>query len=973
MSAMNKIAPFVVDRAAAAAGVKARLNDIIRPDRIMTDPLMTYAYSGDASTYRLVPAVVVIINSEDEVRAVMNAARAEGLPLTFRAAGTSLSGQAITEGVLAVLGDGWKKLQILDGGERVTLGPANIVANVNKALKPFNRKLGPDPASQATCKIGGVVNNNSSGMCCGVAYNTYHTMLRLRVMLVDGTILDTGDATSVAEFRKSHAALLQSLVDLHHEVMADEELVALIRKKYRIKNTVGYSINALIDFHDPIDILIHLIVGSEGTLGFVSEVTYRTIDEHPYKATDLVIFPDAYSCARAISRLANNGVQSTTGVIAAEFMERLALEECRAYEIIEQFVPYFTDTSPAVLIDVAAPDEETLHAEIAKTVAILREEGATKIDFSTDMERSGKLWDVRKGLFAIGGAARPKGTTFMTEDVAAPIDKLAEFVTDLRALLDAHGYPTASIIGHALAGNLHFVMHDNFGEPDAARKFDVFNKALADLVSTRYGGSLKAEHGTGRAIAPFVENEWGSKAYKIMQRIKALFDPEGLLNPGVLLNADPEIHIKNLKLMPLADPIVDLCIECGFCEPACPATHLTLSPRQRIVVTRERARLRKTGEDPARLAALEQEFEYAGLQTCAAGNVCAGRCPVGIETGTMVLGERARRRTDADRKTAHWVASHTHAIETTMKLAVGAQALSRTIIGDGATDTLARVARKVTGGRIPRVSRALKPGPGAPKPIAGPNLRNSPGESVPVSIATMPDNRVVYFPSCATRMFGAPTRENGLLQTPDATIELLRRAGFDPVVPDDLGGACCGQPFLSKGFPEESARVGDALHAKLSVASDHAACPVVTDASTCAKHMKEHPGDAPVMDSAEFLLANVLPRLTITKKVPVLAVHHNCSAQRLKEQDAINALAAAMADKVIVLQSFSCCGYAGDKGLFVPELNEWATRFAKGEVPADCTIGISTVSTCASGLTDHIGIPFVSIASLLESVSQPKS
>ena len=970
---MNQMAPLGVDKDAAAAGVKARLAGLIRPDRIMTDPLMTYAYSGDASSYRLVPAVVVIVNTEDEVRAVIEAARAERLPLTFRAAGTSLSGQAITEGVLAVLGDGWRKMQIVENGERITLGPAIIVANANKALKAFNKKLGPDPASQATCKIGGVVNNNSSGMCCGVAYNTYHTMVRLRVMLVDGTVLDSGDPDSVAAFRKSHAELLDQLHALHHEVSADAELVALIKKKYRIKNTVGYSVNALIDFHDPIDILIHLIVGSEGTLGFVSEVTYRTIDEHPFKATDLVVFPDPHSCARAISKLANGGVQTTTGVTAAEYIERRALQTVEHLPAIAPYVPYFTETSPAVLIDVSAPDMATLDTEIAKAVAILQSEGATHIDFSTDEHKSHALWDVRKGFFASGGAARPKGTSMLTEDVAAPIDRLADFVIDMRKLLDDFGYEDAIIFGHALAGNLHFQMSDNFMLPGAAEKFDAFSKALSDFVSVRYGGSLKAEHGTGRAIAPFVEIEWGEKAYRIMQRIKPLFDPEGLLNPGVLITPDKQTHIKNLKLMPLADPIVDLCIECGFCEPACPSTHLTLSPRQRIVVTRERARLRQTGEDPARLAAMERDFEYAGLATCAAGNVCAIRCPVGIETGTMVIGERARRRTDADRRTAHWVADHTRAIETTMKLAVGAQALSRTIIGDGATDTLAGVARKITGGRVPRVSHALRPGPGAPRPIAAPETRQNPGKTgFPVPISLMPDKRVVYFPSCATRMFGAPTRENGLLPTTDAMIALLRRAGYDPVVPDHLDGACCGQPFQSKGFPEEAARVGGELAALLSQFSDAGACPVVTDASTCTKHLREHHGETPVLDSAEFLATEVLPKLSI-KKISVLAVHHNCSAQRLKEQAAIETLANAMAERVIVLSSFQCCGYGGDKGLFVPELNEWATRFAKDEVPADCKIGISTVSTCASGLTDRVGIPFVSIASLLESVSQPQA
>ena len=968
---MNDMLPirgeFPRDRAKAAAGIVARLAGVIRKDRVMTDPVMTYAYSGDASHYRLEPAVVVIVNTEDEVRAVIAAARAEGLPLTFRAAGTSLSGQAITDGVLAVLGDGWRKLMVHEGAAEVTLGPANIVANVNKALKPYNRKIGPDPASQATCKIGGVVNNNSSGMCCGVAYNTYHTMLRLRVMLVDGTVLDSGDPESVASFRQTHAELFDGIATMHHEVMADATLVALIREKYRIKNTVGYSINALIDFHDPVDILIHLIVGSEGTLGFVSEVTYRTIPEHPYKVTGLVPFPDPHSCGRAISRLANGGVQQTHGVTSAEYLERRALQAVAHLPVMAPYERFFTEHSPAMLIDVSAESPEELEKEIATATAVLREEGATDIDFADgDGERAHQLWDMRKGFIPMFGATRPKGTAMLTEDVAAPVERLADFVIDMRQLLDAYGYTDGVLFGHALAGNLHFQMAADFGNPEEVDRFDRFSVALTELVSVQYGGSLKAEHGTGRAIASFVEREWGSTAYRVMHRIKALFDPEGLLNPGVLLNPDPQVHVHDLKRMPLADPIVDLCIECGFCEPACPSHHLTLSPRQRIVVTREKARLKATGEDPGRLAQMEKTFEYAGLATCAAGNVCALRCPVGIETGTMVLGERARRRTDADRRTAHLVGGHTLAVERSMKLAVGVNTFSRTIIGDGATDVLARFARTVTGGAIPRVSRALRPGPGAPKQ----NVKQMDAEKVEGEVWV--GDRVVYFPSCATRMFGAPTRENGMLPATDAMLALLRRAGWDVLVPEHADGECCGQPFLSKGFPEEAERVGQEARWTIDALAEYGRYPVVTDASTCARHMQEHPGEAAVRDSAEFLLAEVLPRLTITKKVPAVAVHHNCSAQRLKEQGAINALAAAVAEKVVVLDAISCCGFAGDKGLFLPELNAHATRFGKAQIPADCKIGISTVSTCATGLTERMEIPFFSIASVLEMVSAPE-
>ena len=956
------------ERHAAGERLVARLTGQLA-GKMYTDPLMTYAWSGDASAYRLIPAAVVFVNSEDEVRAVMAAARAENLPITFRAAGTSLSGQAVTDGVLAVLGDGWRTLKIHPGAEQITLGPAIIVAHANTALKPHNKKIGPDPASQATCKIGGVVNNNSSGMCCGVAQNTYHTMARLRLVLTDGTMLDSGDPQSCAAFRQSHAAMLEGLHRLHHQVMDDPELVALIKKKYAIKNTVGYSLNALVDFHDPLDILIHLMVGSEGTLGFVSEVTYNTVPEHPFKSTALVPFPDPQSAGRAIIDMANGGIQLTTGVTAAEYIERRALATVEHLPPMAPLLPWLTDNSPAVLIDVTAPDATTLDAEVAKAVELLTRHGATHVDFSTDAARSHALWDIRKGFFASGGAARPKGTAMLTEDVAAPIERLAEFVIDMRTLLDEHGYDDAIIFGHALAGNLHFQMSDDFALPGAAEKFDVFSKALSDLVSGQYQGSLKAEHGTGRAIAAFVEAEWGAKAYGLMRAIKDLFDPEGLLNPGVLLNADPKIHIKHLKVLPPADELVDMCIECGFCEPACPSHQMTLSPRQRIAVTRERERLRASGEDPERLQRLDVDFQYPGLDTCAACNLCSIRCPVGIETGTMIMGQRAQRRGDTARAAAGFVADHRGSVESLMRAGLGLADAARTIVPPPAVTALTDTARRLTGKRVPRVAPQLHRGPGAPTPIESRQDPRRTGFPVPIAQSGRPS--VVYFPSCATRMFGAPRTDHDLLAAPDAMLALLERAGFDVVMPDHLNGQCCGQPFQSKGFPDTAARVGGELKRELSALSDAGRLSVVTDASTCAKHLREFPGDAPVLDSSQFLLAQVLPRLSITQKLPVVAVHHNCSAQRLAEQPLTETIAKACAETIAVLRSVTCCGYAGDKGLFVPELNAHATRFVKNDIPAGCTLGVSTVSTCASGLSEHAGVPFVSLASLLEWASRP--
>ncbi len=932
--------------------VAAALKGLIPAHRLKTDPLYTYAYSGDASYFRLIPALVVIVDTEDEVRAVMAEARKESLPVTFRAAGTSLCGQAITDGVLCVLGDGWNNLSISENGEKATLGPAIIVADANAALRVHDRKIGPDPASQAACKIGGVVSNNSSGMCCGVAQNTYHTMDRLRLILSDGTLLDSADPASRKSFSLCRPDIVEGLAALGAEVRKDNELVDLIRRKYEIKNTVGYSLNALIDFTDPIDILTHLMVGSEGTLGFISEITYNTVPDHPHKATALVPFSTNHKAAEGVQAL------HEVGVSAAEFMERKALTTVEHLPAMVPFVPMLSTTSPAVLIEIMAENPELLDKDIKTACDALIEVGALSIpQFTKDPDVQLGLWDVRKGLFASAGASRPKGSVMLTEDVAVPIDRLADAVDDLRLVFDKHGYTEGIIFGHALAGNLHFQMHADFTNAPELERFEAFTADLARLVSVDYQGSLKAEHGTGRAIAPFVEQEWGEKAYSLMFRIKNLFDKELMLNPGVILNDNAKIHVQNTKQMVASDDLVDLCIECGLCEAACPSAGLTLSPRQRIAMIRETTRLDLTGENDELAKALEQGFVHAGMDTCAGCNLCATRCPIGIETGSMILGKRQAKRSGFSNAIAGLAANNTAIVEKLAGAAVGAQSLIRKLAGDKALESATGTLNKISGGKAPRVSKNLRPGPGVPPEVP--------------QVPDAPRGDVIYFPACASRMFGPPQTELDLLPVTDAMIALLQRAGFNPVVPQDLKGLCCGQPFLSKGFPGQAQEVGARLNTALASAVSGTPAPLyVTDTSTCALHMKNH--NTPVFDSAEFLATLVLPHLSVNAELDIVAVHHNCSAQHQNEKAATEKLARACAKEIAVLGSVTCCGYAGDKGLFQPELNAHALRFAPNDVPEGCTIGVSTVATCAIGLSDYLQIPFVSLASMLEFVTRPE-
>ena len=513
--------------------------------RIHTDPLRTLAYGTDASFYRLTPKIVVVAEDEAEVSGLVSLCRGQGAPVTFRAAGTSLSGQAVTDSVLIVLGEGFGGFAYDEERQVASLGPALVGGEANRRLLPFKRKIGPDPASIATAKIGGIAANNASGMCCGVGQNSYHTLSSMRLVLADGAVLDTADPASVARFRDTHGALLDGIAALSAEIRADAALFARINEKYRRKNTTGYAINALVDFSDPVDMLTHLMIGSEGTLGFLSRVDYRTVPEYADKASAFVVFADLEKACRAVTAL------KTTPVEAVELLDRASLESVKTKKGMPVDVDTLGPDASALLIEARAPDADDLGKRIA---AILLAIDATTtlngVAFSHDPVETARYWDMRKGTFPAVGGKRPAGTTVIIEDVAFPVERLAEATMDLRALMNAHGYTEAIIFGHALEGNLHFVFAQGFESPDEVTRYAGFMEAVAELVVGKYDGSLKAEHGTGRNMAPFVEREWGRAATEVMRRVKKLLDPQNLFNPGVVLNDDPKVHLKNLKPMP---------------------------------------------------------------------------------------------------------------------------------------------------------------------------------------------------------------------------------------------------------------------------------------------------------------------------------------------------------------------------------------------------------------------------------------
>ncbi|MCE5347637.1 MAG: FAD-binding oxidoreductase [Bacteroidales bacterium] len=930
-----------------------RLGKKIDRKRIFHDPLHTLAFGTDASFYRLIPKMVIMANDEKEVSLIMHECSTLAVPVTFRASGTSLSGQAVSDSVMVIVGENWKGYQITDNGSKIKSQPGLTGGKINALLAPYGRKIGPDPASIKSATIGGIVANNASGMSSGTVKNAYNTIQSIRIILFDGTILDTGDNTSKDEFLKSHSHFIEEIKTLAKSVNENPRLSERIRKKFKIKNTTGYSLNALTDYTDPFDIIAHLMIGSEGTLGFISGITLNTVIEHPFKASALMIFPDIEKACTAVS------VLKSTPVEAVELIDRSGLRSVENETGMPGYLKSLQQNACAILVETAADMKAGLDKQIQIILESIRDiPTEIPVHFTDVPEEYAVYWKIREGLFPSVGAMRNKGTTVIIEDVAFPIQHLAAATLDLKELLNKYRYDDSVIYGHALEGNLHFIFSQDFGINEEIERYEKLMSEVANLVLDKYDGSLKAEHGTGRNVAPFVEKEWGEEAYILMQMIKDIFDPQNMLNPGVIMNSDPKIHLKNLKPIPVANELIDKCIECGFCEPSCVSAGLTLTPRQRIVVYREMVSLKKSGHEPHIAAALAKSFSYEGDNTCATDGLCAASCPVKIDTGKLIKHLR-EEQIGSNQNMANWIAGHMSFVTASARVGLSVVNFFHVVLGTFLMKGISGGMRKISGNRIPFWNPFM---PTGAKKI---KINNEPISDNP--------RKVVYFPSCINRSMGVSRDHREEKQLSEKMISLLHKGGYEVIYPENLNNLCCGMAFLSKGYIEAGKKKSSELEAALLTASRNGEYPVLCDMSPCLYTMKDNmKSDLKLYEPVEFISDHLLPYLTIKPIDETITVFPVCSMKKLGLDGKLAELAKLCATKVIVADT-NCCGFAGDRGFTYPELNKHGLRDLKNQMPETVKHGYSTSRTCEIGMSMHSGVSHKSICYLVDKASSPKT
>lgn len=905
-------------------------------------------YSRDASFYELMPRGIAEPRDYYDIIALIEYAKVNRTYLTFRAAGTSLSGQSVSEGIVVDVSRHMNRYHISPKGTFVSSEPGVVAGNLNKQLKKYSRVIGPDPASINACMTGGIVANNSSGMRSGINRNAYNSVKSLKFILNNGLVVDSSRRDLDEYLLKFCPDVFYGILRLHKEINDNQKLREKIWKNYQIKNTIGYSLNAFLDYNSPGSILSKLMVGSEGTLGFIAEATFETYPEYDNRATGLLFFKEIEHACNSITSI------KECGVTALEIMDYKSITSVVSNDLISQYRTHLVPGCCFLLFEFSEANQLELSNKIEELKHILKDINLALPPMITyDKIEKARMWSVRKGLLASLGATRSPGSTFILEDICVPIGNFSRAFRLLSSLFEKYGYAETGIYGHCLDGNLHFMISQIFGKDSELRFYSAFMSELADIVVHRLDGSLKAEHGTGRNMAAFVELQWGREAYDIQKRIKHLLDPDGIFNRGVIINEDPDCHIQNIKSYPILNNDADKCIECGFCEQSCPSANLTLTPRQRIVL------MRKDAEGAATMLDNSQFF-YNLADTCAVDGLCSVSCPVGINTGEIVKDVRSHGNSTFTNRIYLYVAQNFGLSSFALRSIIEFMHFVTTVCATDRLNNLIRSLNRVKFFKfLPRI----------------PEWSSFNGKPDSLKYRIDSSAEFLLYSCCISRFMGKPdTKMNSLSEV---ISKIADKSGINLHIPKNTGRYCCGMSFASKGFYEAHRWSVNNIIEWFYKESDNGKKIIIFDSSSCFSSIKtcedvlsvenkERFKKLKFIDISEFLLDYVLTNCHATNKVNEVVLHPTCSSIKMGIDSKLVKIAERCAKSVIVPQSLGCCGIAGDRGFLYPELPISASRKEAMEVREFESDGYySSNIPCEIGMSQATGRNYYSIAYLV--------
>lgn len=788
---MNTAAPLILPERSRAIGADLRAQ--LGSDKVKDDVATLTAYAVDASIYRVVPKAVVLVESEDDIAATLRYAAARGIPVTPRAAGTNLTGSAIGSGIILDVSRMNRILEVNRDERWARVQPGIVLAELNQQLARQGLLFGPDPSSGDMCKLGGMLANNSSGphtLRYGAVKDNVH---RLRLCLAAGTWLDAQayrlEDPALARARAASPALNDLLA------LARDHADFIRSKKPTVsKNSCGYNLFAVADgLAQGLLDLPRLLVGSEGTLGVVSEATLKLVDKPTATLTALIHFRHLEDVGAAVPHL-----------LALE-PSALEVMDANTLDLIGRGphgIP--SDAAATLLIELDADAGQTDLRERADEMAAACRpyQLAAAMTLAFDPERRAQLWKARKALYPTlyRFDGRKKPINFV-DDVVVGAERISDLIRYLEEFFAGQRVPVA-IFGHIGNGNAHVVPLLDINDPNDFQKMVQGYHEIHQTVLTRFGGSICGEHGDGRIRAEYVRKMFGEDLYGLFVRVKRAFDPANILNPGIKISDAPFTeHIDYTRLS-------KSCATCAKCNAVCPVYDVFQS------------------EDMSSRGWFEivtaADYSYLDskrvVEACLNCKSCRTVCPAGVDVSDLILQKRAEH----PNRLTGWIfrlQAKGGLFEAVLRLLGKTQPLwDRPMIRRVLEWTTKPVMRQVAA--TARLPHELK----LPR-LAARHLRDRYAGLIPNRERGLQSGGVAYFHGCAANYF-----DDGV---GDAVIGVLRKHGVEPALPPQR---CSGTPIQTYGH-QDLAREG----ARFNLQSFATYDTIVTGCASCTLMLKDYP------------------------------------------------------------------------------------------------------------------------------------
>ena len=871
------------------------------------DTLTRALYATDASVYQIVPTGVVIPKSREDILRALTICRRFHCPITMRGGGTSQAGQAVGAGLQIDISKYYNRLLEVNAAERwVRVEPGIVLDELNAQLQPLGLRFAPDISTASRATIGGMIANNSSGARSVLYGKTIDHVLAQTVALVDGSVVEFREISraEIPEGNSLEAKCYRTVLGLAQTHAAEIE-----RRYPKIMRRVGgYNLDDFTDCSQPVN-MARMMVGSEGTLGITLEAKLRLVPLPKAKALMVILFDDLLEALEATPVILGHRPS------AIEIMDKSILDHARGNVALESIRSRFLPGDPAatLCVEFYADAKEELLPRLAGLEQDLR---TRRLGYDyrpqTEPKEQAEVWRLREASLGLSMAMKDdaKSVSFVEDTAVAP-EKLRDYIEQFLQLLHRHG-TTAGIYAHASVGCLHVRPVINLKTESGVRKFEAIAQDVADLV-LRFGGSLSAEHGDGYVRSPFLRQMFGPVLYDAFRQVKQTFDPEGLLNPGKIV--DPPPLTANLRFgagyvtpKPPAwfdyseyggmGGAAEMCSGVGACRKLLSGTMCPsfMATREEAHTTRGRANALRLAMN-GRLAEtqLSDDDVLKVLDLCLECRACKSECPVGVDVARLkseFLAQYWSRH--GTPRSAHVLGRLDRWAELASRFAVLANWIQETGLAKRLSETMLGIDRRRSLPRWRRDTFARR--------LAANGRREPAG-----------GRTVTLFNDTFTNHYDS---DIGM-----AALEILERGGYAVRV---VRPGCCGRPLISQGLLAEAKAYGERMVAGLFPIAERGEKILFCEPSCLSAAKEDIPyllrGDdqrkARVVADAcqlfeEFASGLQLPFKAVAGRI---LVHGHCHQKSMGMLPAtMNLLSRIPGAKLVDLDA-GCCGMAGSFG-----------------------------------------------------------